>query len=431
MLEMKKNPWRVKDEKSHTNSLIEWWCPEAFFTTIENNKKWHLNSSITEYGKKGKTGSCFKTTIFDLENKIYYENLKYSKKKLDRLEIEEGFALGYYNSYMKGVFPNYTFFLNDKENDIILEFSYKALSNPHWVAQEITNGWLPWGLGKYRYGFIPKCDLNGTMRIRNKKYTIKGVGYFEHVWGRFSFSSPIDIISNLKETISINLKLTRRWIRDMEIKIPKKIVLSSENNPIGYDWIWSIMDNGWTIFYGNILLWIMRGPAFGTLILSKDDANYNEYTNISFKYNKIKHSNNYDFYYPTEIELIAKKGREKLNLIFTMNNECREFIQKIKGSNYWKAFVICESPGTVKGSYKNDNQKITLNGICKIEPQRQVSIFGHNSLELDFIKPPKGVGIKLDLYSHFLNKYISSRIQLSPKINIKIKVKETSINENK
>ena len=52
-----------------------------------------------------------------------------------------------------------------------------------------------------------------------------------------------------------------------------------------------------------------------------------------------------------------------------------------------------------------DNQdEIPLTGICKIEPQRQVSIIGHNSLRIDVLKPPRGVGISLEIDSHYLRK---------------------------
>jgi len=57
-----------------------------------------------------------------------------------------------------------------------------------------------------------------------------------------------------------------------------------------------------------------------------------------------------------------------------------------------------------------------------MEPQRQISKLGHNSLKLDFLLPPKGVGIDADFNSHYLKKRITTRIHLVPHPCIKFKV---------
>ena len=87
-----------------------------------------------------------------------------------------------------------------------------------------------------------------------------------------------------------------------------------------------------------------------------------------------------------------------------MTMPCREFITPLYQKN-WIAFVIYEAPGKVSGVYTNDSEHITLNGKCKIEPQRQVSVRGHNELLIDIIKPPEGVGINIELASNFLKKH--------------------------
>jgi hypothetical protein len=289
---------------------------------------------------------------------------------------------------------------------------------PHWVAQNITDGWLPWGFGFYRYGFIPKLDFSGKMKIKNKILNLKGTGYFEHVWGDWSFHNPLVKGKNFSNAIKLYSKLGGWWLNNHKIKIPKSITFTSENNPIGYDWVWAILDNGWTIFYGNIMLWIMEGPAAGILILSKDDESYEEYCNIDFKYNKIKYSKNYEFLYPSELEITARKDKKILHLNFLMTNECREFIQKFPDGKYWCAFVICEAPGIVNGYYYDGKKNIKLKGFSKIEPQRQISMLGHNSLKLNFILPPKGVGATFYLDSHFLRKKIKAQIKLTPRPKI-------------
>ena len=206
-------------------------------------------------------------------------------------------------------------------------------------------------------------------------------------------------------------------------------MFSTENNPFGYDWAWALLDNGWTFYYGNIMFWIMKGPAAGTLILTKDGKKYEEFSNIYFQYNKTQQSKDYDFYYPTDFEITAKRGKEKLHLRFSSINGTREYITRFKGGRYWIGFAICESPGFVEGFYSDGEKKIELSGICKIEPQRQISVTGHNSLKIDILKPPEGVGISLDLNSHYLRKKIFSQIQLLPYPKLKFKL--TKIDDSK
>ncbi|KYK25319.1 hypothetical protein AYK24_05105 [Thermoplasmatales archaeon SG8-52-4] len=431
------NPWTTNDERNHFPSAVEWWCAEAFFKTVEDNKKWSFNSSITVgCSKGGEVGSGVKTTLFNQENNTLFEykNMKYhgrinNTQKDDRSKLKSlfkdsnGFYVKHAESYMDGIFPDYNLYLKDIKNKIFFDFKLHAKSKPHWVAQNITDGWLPWGLGFYRYGFIPKLELSGKLKIKNKTLNVNGIGYYEHVWGDWSFHNPLNPGINYNNAISIYTKLGGWWLKNHKIKIPKSIAFTSENNPVGYDWAWAVLDNGWTIFYGNIMLWIMEGPAAGTLILSKDDENYEEYCDIEFKYNIIKYSKKYDFCYPSELEVIARKNKEILHLHFKMTSECREFTQKFPKGKYWLAFVICEAPGEVNGYYFDGKKKIKLNGFCKMEPQRQISKLGHNSLKLDFLFPPKGLGTTLYLDSHFLRKKIKANIQLipRPKLNFNFK----------
>jgi hypothetical protein len=62
----------------------------------------------------------------------------------------------------------------DKKNDIKINLSYQSQAHPHWIAQDVTNGWLPMGFGFYRYSFIPNNIITGTLEIKGKKYKIEG-----------------------------------------------------------------------------------------------------------------------------------------------------------------------------------------------------------------------------------------------------------------
>ena len=182
-----KNPLTTDDERDHFPCAVEWWCPEAFFKTVKDNKKWHLNASIAVgCSKEKKVGAMLKTTLFDQDkNKRFeYMNLRYygqlrttSRDKPTKpksvYQESNGFYVRHNESFMKGLFPNYKMFLKDLENNILFDFNLNAKSMPHWAAQDITDGWLTWGLGFYRYSFIPKLDFSGTIKIKNKTYKTK------------------------------------------------------------------------------------------------------------------------------------------------------------------------------------------------------------------------------------------------------------------
>ena len=423
------NPWTPEDEREHFPSVIEWWGAEAFFKSVEDNKRWSLKASFTEWlTKSKKPGSNFIVTLFDLENNKHFSH--YSRNDSAKLEsAKDSFNVKYGDSTMKGLYPNYEMHFRDPENNIDFDIRYHAEFLPHWIAQDITNGWLPMSLGFYRYGFIPKCNLFGTMKMEDNIFNIEGEGYFEHVWGNFSYTNPLLYATKLKKTISTYSKLIGWWIHNHKIRIPKSIMFCTENNPRGYDWIWALLDNGWSIFYGNILLWIMKGPAAGSLILSKDGKTYTEFCNINFQYKETKYVKEYDFYYPSEMTITAQNGKEKLSLCFKMTVESREFLMKLTGKK--NALFICEAPGIVEGCYFDGEKNIKLSGICKMEPQRQASKLGHNSLKLDFLLPPKGFGIDADLNSHYIKKKITTRLHFAPHPSIKFNIKKIDEKNNK
>ena len=43
------NPWTLDDENEHPKSILEWWCVEAFFKSIEDNSKWTFKGNFTEW----------------------------------------------------------------------------------------------------------------------------------------------------------------------------------------------------------------------------------------------------------------------------------------------------------------------------------------------------------------------------------------------
>ena len=375
MTDKNKNPWTTEDEKEHFPSVLEWWAVEAFFKSIENNKRWSLKAGFNEWFRKSEEmGSIFNMTLFDQdEDKHFTYYLRSDSTKLKT--SKDRFDVRYDECFMKGSYPNYEMSFNDKKNNIKLEIKYHSESLPHWVLQEVTNGWLPMGFGFYRYGFIPKNQLSGTIKVEDKKFTIEGKGYLEHVWGDFWYDNPFSNVSELKKTISIYSKLIKWWLHNHRSQIPKSIKFSTENNPFGYDWSWILLDNGWTIFYGNSLFFIKEGPIAGVLILTKGGQRYETFVDANFKYLKTKKSKELDFEYPIELEISAKKDNKKLKLKFTKTIEPLEHIKKTTGEKLWKGIAVCEVIGKIDGYYSEEGNITNLSGMFKFEPQRQIPNF--------------------------------------------------------
>jgi hypothetical protein len=412
-----KNPWTPEDEGDHYPSMKEWWAFETLFKTLDDNKKWGLKGSMA-YERE--TPSCFiinylfdvnsnkciiHRTINDDENKF-----KHKKNIVD---------LKYEDFTIKGNYPNYSFHLDIKESDFIADLKLKAKILPHWSAQDSTNGYIPFGLDHYRYGWLLNCDVTGLIQLNDKIQDVRGKGYIEHAWGNWSYSNPFKKFSGIKKTVSTYKNLFNWWIKNNRPKIPNRIGFSTDNNPFGYDWFWGVFENDWSIFYGNSLFWISEGPAIGVLTLFKDGNNYLDFSNIRFKYNKIIYIKEYDLYYPADLSVTAKLDDKKVEIKAWAVCDPYEYIDKFKGDGFYRAFIMPEMSGYMKGEYRDNNKIVELEGDCKIVPQRQPSKLGHNSLKIEFIKPPKGVGISFDLDSHYLNKKIYTKFQLAPRFKIK------------
>ena len=84
-----KNPWTADDEKEHYPSVMEWWCAEAFFKTMEDDKKWSLKVAFTEWFENSETiGSIANMTVFDEEKNKHF--IYYSRNDSVKLNVKKG-----------------------------------------------------------------------------------------------------------------------------------------------------------------------------------------------------------------------------------------------------------------------------------------------------------------------------------------------------
>lgn len=407
-----KNPWTPEDEGDHYPSMKEWWCIETLFKTIEDNRKWNLKAS---FAYELETPSCFFLYhLFDMTSKklvarkaINDDINKFTHKK-NKVDIK------YEKNSIKGLYPDYTINFEDEKQGFSANFNYKAKIFPHWSAQDVTNGYLPIGLDYYRYGWLLNYDLSGNLKLKDKSFKINGTGYLEHAYGNWSYTNPFQKLSGLRKTINTYANLFYWWMSEKKPKIPDRISFTTENNPFGYDWFWGIFENDWSIFYGNSLFWVSEGPAFGVLTLFTEGNHYIDFGNVSFRYNKILYIKDYDIYYPVDLTIFAKKNDKNFKLRVWPVCKEYEYIDKFEGDRFYKAFIMPEIPGRMKGSYTDGKKTIQLEGDCKIVQQRQPSKLGHNFLKIDILKPPKGVGLKIDFESHYLKRKGSALFNLAP-----------------
>ncbi|KYK21516.1 hypothetical protein AYK21_04670 [Thermoplasmatales archaeon SG8-52-2] len=400
-------------EKENFPCKKEWWCVEGFFNTSKNNNKWCFKSTLFQgIDREKKTWKANSISIINLnKDKIYVYNSVDDSSKLN--SSKDFFNIKYDKSFIKGNYPSYEMSFFDKKNNINLSLEYNCLSTPYFVSKKISGGLLPWGFGFLSYGFIPRNKLKGIIEIDNTKFSFKGEGYFEHIWGDFSHLSLSSTKGSFNKTISSYVNLFGNWLHNQDTKIPNKIVFSTNNRPPGYDWFWAVLDNGWSIFFGNMMFFIMEGIGTGILILTKDGKKYNEFSNISFKYKKMKYFKKYDFFYPTELQILAKKGKEKFNLnIKSISSSFKDF-KKSENQQSIYGYIITEVPCKIDGVYFDGCNKLKVEGISKMESHRLLKTNGNNSLELSYELSKNRIRFLTSLNSHYFRKKFDICLDIS------------------
>ncbi len=341
--------WNIGYDGSH-NCIREWWNIDAFIG----------NYSITasfEYEKETPAANLF-LTIFDLNRNIVYNLSSYNDEinvfKRGKYEVN----LSYRDSWMRGAYPYYRVHFENK--GIIIDMNIRAIGPPVFVAGDI----LPIGMGYCKYLFIPKCKVNGEIFINNETEKFEGIGYFEHVWGNWSYNKPL---KKEGKVIGAYIKLIRKWLNNTEISFDK--ICISSDNPFGYDWCWAVFENGYTMFYGAIPFWL--DIPFGIIYFYDGKNIVEEFVDYEYLNGTIYEN----AYIPTKIRVVGK------NISFIMEMRNKPHIYKDNLSSfYWKKLILYECPGDIYGFYKGEEIK----GKCEIEIERQTSIFGYILLKIEW-----------------------------------------------
>jgi len=399
--------WTAADEGDHYPCSREWWNVDAVMT-LDSGARWTLTSSF-EYERETPACNLF-LTLFNLSSGVRYSLGSYGDP-IGTLSFEKNRVdLRYHDSWMQGSYPSYH--VHFERENVTVDLQLEATTPPKWVADGISDAVLPMGLGSYRYGFIPRCDVSGTLTMDNVTQSCTGTGYYEHVWGNWTYSNPLQG-GSAPETIRAYGRLASWWLSHRS-DLPASIGLATESNPFGYDWIWASFDNGWSMFYGNIPFWVSEGPAFGILYLVSPQGRYLTFSDIDFCYGDMAYAPGYDAYYPTSIGLTARHGDHHVSLNCSMACDVHTYLDTNLSSSFWRAIYLWESPGPATGVYRNGSETVYLDGTCEIEPMRQVSVLGHNALDLTMRSPRDGLGVDCRVVSHFFGVAVRFRCRMLP-----------------
>jgi len=368
-------PFIYPHEGAHLSSKCEWFC-FCFSLQLADGSHWDVCFHLQyERGKDNNT-KCFPVIAFwnRTNNDAHYYSFEQFKDKNISFNENKLFA-SYYNSSMEGVYPNYYISLQESQEGFGLNVDLNAISDYHWALQDSSKGYFPWWLrGLARYVFIPVLNVNGSIIINSKKINVSGVGYFEHAWGNFSYLLNPEH-RNLKQTINYFHKtwLVAKWfINEQKFPYTDKREYSRESF-LGYDWIWGVSDNGWSV-WGNIFHlfdFITKGPSLGILTVSPDGKTFWEFGDIDLEYANWYYIEEADMYIPLDLKLFARKDDKMVVLNLSTNCTPWESHVFIPDSPVSCGFIGAMTASIMTGYYRDSEQNVSLNGYCNLAIHRK------------------------------------------------------------
>jgi len=415
------NPWTSEDEGDHYPCGCEWWM---FYVALDlaDGTHWDASSTFQYSTRQNENGTELAERqqlmyYFDRDNKKCYDFSSYTYKE-DPFTFKKNVVdLKFYNSTIKGLYPNYIIHIEDEEQRFILDIELNASSLPHWAAEEAANGYFPWGLGLAKYGFITKLNASGNLTIEGVKSSATGIGYFEHAWGNFSYNmgKPISKIKEFMKNLPIFIRFAKWFLSEQTYNKPQTLMFSTDN-VFGYDWIWAAFDNGWSLHSGIFHLFdcVEEGPAPGVVSLNTDKETYYDFADISVKYTRRFYVEQADAYLPLDIEITAIKGDKTLHLICNSTTEPFSEINMYPMSRFSCGNSALQTAGVIEGYYKDKEQNVSLHGVCTIGPFRDFLYTKYNSLKITVLRPPQGLGFSVELVSHLLGYEMLYKMQLRP-----------------
>lgn len=177
-----------EDEGPHYNRLLpmrEWWYYNVVFdkqNTDLNN--WSAMISFNHLCKTFDKPDMLFVSLYDDNNNTYGGMINRENGVMKA--TGPGVNISYENSWVKGQYPFWHLYVEDKdadiEHDIIIELNFEALSLPYWVWMNTGHGSTNSPIGYYS---INHCNVYGKISIDGIEYTVNGTGYHDHTWALF------------------------------------------------------------------------------------------------------------------------------------------------------------------------------------------------------------------------------------------------------
>jgi len=253
-----------------------------------------------------------------------------------------GVSVKYGDSWAEGRAPSWRVHVKDndidKDHEIIVDLEYFAPSDPIWTVGE--KAFLKSRSNIANYVFLG-CMVNGTVKIDDKEYKVKGTGFHEHSW------SP-----HIVTRLSLG----------------------------GWDWFHMSLSNGWNIYLANyypmpqfISTRTSRINPFSTLFITTDEGK--TLTSLDDINIKITESNEKVFLkivtMPSEYsvsadaratQLLLKSAKIKLDLDIKTDNA---FCKIWKFPTYVGMKVGMSSVnGKIEWSDNDGNYEVELDGLA-------------------------------------------------------------------
>ena len=424
------NPWTNEDEGDHFPCGCEWWM---FYAALEldDGTRWDATATFQYSAVEKENGTELSLSImllyfFNRDTKKCYDFSIFTNRDKPFTFKKNTVDIKFYNSTIKGIYPNYYIHIETDEKEFILDLELNANTLPHWVAQEAADGYFPWGMGLARYGFITSLNATGNLTVDGSSSQAKGIGYYEHAYGNFTYTmkNPLTKLKDLKNNLPYIMSLGKYLLSEQKFNNPHSLAFGTDNI-FGYDWIWAGFDNGWSLHSSvfHMFTCVEEGPVSGVTCLVKDDNSFCDFADMSIKYNRRLYVAQTDAYLPLDFEITATKGDKILYLICNSTTEPHIDLNLYPASKTSPGNIAAQTAGTIRGYYKENGKNVSLNGVCTIGPYRNLLNTKHNSLEISLPNPPDKFGFSTKLISNLFNFEMFFKIQLRPNPELQFYVK--------
>ncbi|MCX6666384.1 MAG: hypothetical protein NT038_10090 [Euryarchaeota archaeon] len=411
-----------EDEGDHFPCGCEWWWLYTM-CTLEDGSEWdiciqflyQMNWTKTQWSSTDGV-SYLRIQSWDRHTGDLFTSMHINTHPRSFHHEKEKVNLTYYDSTMTGVYPNYTAFIHDDTNNISMTVEITATAAPYLAGTESVGGVIPWGTGSFQYWTLPLVTLYGTLTKKNVSSSVTGIGYMEHFFGDAHLFDTFLRTKSLRDLLQLYSLYSsfEKWILKENLKnglISLNSLDTSTDNFVGYDWIWTGFDNGWSmILYRLSAFTVNDGQSLGVIVISDGNSSW-EFGDLYIKVLREAYLKERDMYLPMDFEIIARKDAKEFHVVFNSTTNVTTMYFK-KGFFEFGNFLVA---GEAHGYFKDNDTLIPLTGKGTNTPLRYIPRFiKHISSNIELILPPKGMGIFLQKVTHYFGIKISFKLLLRP-----------------